>query len=141
MSNFKGHMTSGIILSTGCSIFSHYLIPGSEIITFSCTLFGSLFPDTDTASKSRKIIYWLFFIISLILIYFKMYLFSSLLGIFAMLPSLSHHRGWTHSFIGMIFISLVISFVIFQIFPHLFLISFIFTILGFLLHLFLDKFF
>ena len=65
-------------------------------------LFG-LWPDVDIASKSQKIFYSALFVLnaSLILL-FQMYLAAALLGLFAMLPILSKHRGWTHSKFTMI---------------------------------------
>ena len=60
-------------------------------------LFG-LWPDVDIKSKSQKIFYMLLFILNVVLIVFLgRYLESALLGLFAMLPIMSKHRGWTHA--------------------------------------------
>ncbi len=65
-------------------------------------LFG-LWPDVDITSKSQKIFYTVLFVLNVtLIIVFKMYLESALLGLFAMLPILSKHRGWTHSKVTMI---------------------------------------
>ena len=65
-------------------------------------LFG-LWPDVDIKSKSQKIFYSVLFAVNLILILFlQKYLESALLGLFAMLPIMSKHRGWTHARITMI---------------------------------------
>ena len=65
-------------------------------------LFG-LWPDVDIKSKSQKIFYSVLFAVNLILILFlQKYLESALLGLFAMLPIMSKHRGWTHAKITMI---------------------------------------
>ena len=65
-------------------------------------LFG-LFPDVDIKSKSQHIFYTVLFVLnaSLILIV-RRYVEAAVLGLFAMLPILSKHRGWTHSKITMI---------------------------------------
>ncbi len=60
-------------------------------------LFG-LWPDVDIKSKSQKIFYSVLFALNLVLIVFlQKYLESALLGLFAMLPIMSKHRGWTHA--------------------------------------------
>ena len=65
-------------------------------------LFG-LWPDVDIKSKSQKIFYSVLFALNVVLIVFlQRYLESALLGLFAMLPIMSKHRGWTHAKITMI---------------------------------------
>ena len=65
-------------------------------------LFG-LWPDVDIKSKSQKIFYSVLFASNVVLIVFlQKYLESALLGLFAMLPIMSKHRGWTHAKITMI---------------------------------------
>ena len=65
-------------------------------------LFG-LWPDVDIKSTSQKIFYTVLFVFNAVLIFvFKFYTAAALLGLFAMLPILSRHRGWTHSRITMI---------------------------------------
>ena len=60
-------------------------------------LFG-LWPDVDIKSKSQKMFYTLLFVFNVMLIVFwGKYLESALLGLFAMLPIMSKHRGWTHA--------------------------------------------
>ena len=60
-------------------------------------LFG-LWPDVDIKSKSQKIFYSVLFVVNLVLIVFlQKYLESALLGLFAMFPIMSKHRGWTHA--------------------------------------------
>ena len=65
-------------------------------------LFG-LWPDVDIKSKSQKIFYTVLFALNVVLIvFFQKYLESALLGLFAMLPIMSKHRGWTHAKVTMI---------------------------------------
>ena len=70
-------------------------------------LFG-LWPDVDIKSKSQKIFYSVLFTLNVVLIVFlQRYLESALLGLFAMLPIMSKHRGWTHAKITMILLPCV----------------------------------
>ena len=65
-------------------------------------LFG-LWPDVDIKSKSQKIFYSVLFALNVVLIVFlQKYLESALLGLFAMLPIMSKHRGWTHAKVTML---------------------------------------
>ena len=65
-------------------------------------LFG-LWPDVDIKSKSQKIFYKVLFVLNVVLIVFlRRYLESAVLGLFAMLPIMSKHRGWTHAKVTMI---------------------------------------
>ena len=70
-------------------------------------LFG-LWPDVDIKSKSQKIFYRVLFVLNVVLIVFlEKYLEAALLGLFAMLPIMSKHRGWTHAKITMILLPIV----------------------------------
>lgn len=70
---------------------------------FTVALLFGLWPDVDITSKSQKIFYSVLFVLNAVLIFiFKSYFAAALLGLFAMLPILSKHRGWTHSRITMI---------------------------------------
>ena len=70
-------------------------------------LFG-LWPDVDIKSKSQKIFYTVLFVLNVVLIVFlQKYLESALLGLFAMLPIMSKHRGWTHAKITMLLLPVV----------------------------------
>ncbi len=70
-------------------------------------LFG-LWPDVDIKSKSQKIFYRVLFVLNVVLIVFlQKYLEAALLGLFAMLPIMSKHRGWTHAKITMILLPIV----------------------------------
>ena len=70
---------------------------------FAIALLFGLWPDVDIKSKSQQIFYTVLFVLNASLILFwQRYLEAALLGLFAMLPILSRHRGWTHSKITMI---------------------------------------
>ncbi len=70
---------------------------------FSIALLFGLWPDVDIKSRSQQIFYTVLFVLNVSLILFlQRYLEAALLGLFAMLPILSRHRGWTHSKITML---------------------------------------
>ena len=56
----------------------------------------------DIKSKSQRICYRIFIALNLILIFRGYYAESAFLGLFAMLPLIGKHRGWTHSRITML---------------------------------------
>ena len=79
------------------------LDPLGILACFTIALLFGLFPDVDIKSKSQKIFYSLLFIFNISLIlFFQRYLEAAILGLFAILPILSKHRGWTHSRLTMI---------------------------------------
>jgi hypothetical protein len=114
MSDFSGHFKGGIF--TAFSVFMIFFIMELLFHCFSpfefpvfvfLALFGALWPDTDIGSKSRIYIYMIFIITDILLIFLFEYFFeAAILGLFAMLPAISKHRGWTHSILG----SLVVGF-------------------------------
>ena len=74
------------------------LNPLEVIGCFTIAVLFGLWPDVDIKSKSQKIFYTLLFVFNVVLIVFwRKYLESALLGLFAMLPIMSKHRGWTHA--------------------------------------------
>nr|WP_320011898.1 metal-dependent hydrolase [uncultured Desulfobulbus sp.] len=114
-----GLVTSGLLLTTGTAMqgmsgqFIHHLVNfvpsldyplvnAAGIVLFG--LFGALFPDTDTDSKGQNLIYSIFILIDIGLLYQKSYKMAAYLGLFAMLPALGHHRGWTHSWLAMLLV-------------------------------------
>ena len=60
----------------------------------------ALFPDTDIKSISQRVIYLIWFVLDAILILYKYYREAALIGLLAMLPQLTKHRGWTHSWMA-----------------------------------------
>lgn len=59
-------------------------------------LFG-LFPDVDTNSKAQDLFLGIAFITDVLLIASGDIQAAAYLGLIAMLPIITHHRGWTHS--------------------------------------------
>ena len=101
MAGYKGHTIGGLIafLFFGLTLifFISFLNPLEIPILFILCLLGALWPDVDTASKGRILFYLIFIILDVILILLRYYEHAALLGLFAMLPAISKHRGWTHS--------------------------------------------
>jgi membrane-bound metal-dependent hydrolase YbcI (DUF457 family) len=60
----------------------------------------ALFPDIDIKSKGQSLFYWLIFIVDALLIWSKQIQAAAYLGIIALLPLLSKHRGWIHSIVA-----------------------------------------
>lgn len=69
-------------------------------------LLGALFPDVDTDSKGQRLYYAVFVLVDLGLIMRKEYMWAAWLGLFAMLPALGSHRGWTHTWWAMLLVPL-----------------------------------
>lgn len=66
-------------------------------------LFG-LWPDVDTNSKGQDIFYGLAFIADVVLLSTGRVEAAAILGLLAMTPILSKHRGWTHSKLAMVLV-------------------------------------
>ena len=127
MSMFREHYIGGLIaytlffvLSFGASIFGQFAMqvplernptvpfnPWSIGACFVVAVLSGLWPDVDIKSRSQQIFYRIFLIFSTILILRKQYFQSAVLGIFAMLPLLGKHRGWTHSRLTMLLLPAV----------------------------------
>jgi membrane-bound metal-dependent hydrolase YbcI (DUF457 family) len=55
------------------------------------------FPDVDTNSKAQDIFLGLAFIVDVLLVATGRIQAAAYLGLIAMLPIITHHRGWTHT--------------------------------------------
>ena len=74
---------------------------------FVIAVLSGLWPDVDTKSKSQQIFYRIFIIFNVVLIYMEHYAISAFFGLFAMLPLIGNHRGWTHSKLTMLLLPAV----------------------------------
>ena len=74
---------------------------------FVIAVLSGLWPDVDTKSKSQQIFYRIFIIFNVVLIYMGHYSISAFFGLFAMLPLIGNHRGWTHSKLTMLLLPAV----------------------------------
>jgi len=107
MSSYKGHLAGGVLFFIPFAFGLAYVFNFDKIspLQFALqvlTLFGicllfALWPDVDIKSKGQKIFYTIFFVLDIIFILQERLREAAFLGIFAMMPILSKHRGWTHS--------------------------------------------
>lgn len=148
MPGYKGHLNGGLLAGTTAlagAVLQGYL--GLDALQLSgllgfCML-GSLFPDIDTDSKGQNLFYAILIIIDSFLLYHKQFFAAAWLGLFAMLPALGHHRGWTHTLWAMFLVPLPIVIIPYLLFEKDFLETSIcfyvaFT-LGYFSHLLLDR--
>ncbi len=121
MPGYKGHILGAVVCNTayvgalriapdGVLGSNHYLVSDVQLLIglFVISILFGLFPDIDTNSKGQDIFYGLAFIADCFLIYDGRMAAAAFLGLLAMTPILSHHRGWTHSKLAMILVPLPI---------------------------------
>ena len=154
MANYKGHIVGGLALGT---IYAA-AISWAPVAAYAATvgllhdwqalaavlviavLFG-LFPDIDTNSKAQDILLGLAFIVDIVLIASGNLQAAAYLGLIAMLPIVSHHRGWTHSKLAMFIVPLPIAIVPYLYEPKAFKIALVYYgagVAGYFSHLLLD---
>jgi hypothetical protein len=118
MAGYKGHLAGGtaffaVYLSALAYVFSvdaayrqfsALELAGYPLALFVLTLLFALWPDVDTDSKGQSLFYGLFFVTDLFLIATEQFKEAAYLGLFALLPALGHHRGWTHTWWAMLLI-------------------------------------
>src|SRR5688572_15392692 len=110
MANYKGHIAGGLVAGAayaGAIMFvpvtyfaeAAGVLQGWEAIAavFVLAMLFGLFPDVDTNSKAQDIFLGIAFITDVILIATGHIQAAAYLGLIAMLPIITHHRGWTHS--------------------------------------------
>lgn len=106
MPGYQGHLAGGLFFGimglvgaslSGWLVFNPFLACG----LMGFCLLGALFPDVDTDSKGQKLFYMVFVFIDLGLIFKGLHLWAAWLGLFAMLPAIGSHRGWTHTWWAM----------------------------------------
>lgn len=121
MANYRGHLGGALAVcstyvvgatllpiswteKTGYILADWQLVAGLFIIAM---LFG-LWPDIDTNSKAQDIFFGLAFVCDIALIAIGRLEAAAYLGLLAMTPIVSKHRGWTHSKLAMILVPLPI---------------------------------
>lgn len=110
MANYRGHIVGGLL--AGAAVVA--LLPKAPVVRlveaanllndwqvfaafFVISVLFALFPDVDTNSKGQDIFIGLAFITDVLLILSGAFHAAAYLGLIAMLPIISHHRGWTHA--------------------------------------------
>lgn len=148
MPGYKGHIAGGLVTG-GLTVSAAVILdrftdnPLQLAAVMGFCLLGALFPDSDTDSKGQNLFYTIFVAVDGALIYHHAYQLAAWLGLFAMLPALGHHRGWTHSWLAMLLVGtpiLIVPALLFgtnHIAPYIPL--YLAFTLGYFSHLFLDR--
>ena len=101
MPGYKAHLVvGGATAASGLAVlYSSGRITDPAVMAgmAGACLAGSLFPDVDTDSKAQRLFYLLLMLLDAWLLYEGRFREAAWLGLGAMLPGLSPHRGWTHS--------------------------------------------
>lgn len=99
MPGYKGHIAGGLV-AYGIGAYIVYTTAQPSAVTLVewavCTLAGSLFPDIDTKSKGQKLFYSALAIIMIILFARGCYDVLAVVGMLALVPILTRHRGLFH---------------------------------------------
>ncbi len=121
MANYRGHMVGGVVAG---AVYASLLmfVPVAQLAEYAGLLndwqalaavfviaqLFALFPDVDTNSKAQDIFFWIVFPVDVLLIWNGYWQAAAYLGLVAMLPIMTHHRGWTHRQWAMITVPLPI---------------------------------
>lgn len=154
MANYKGHIAGGVVF-TGAYTVAMLFAPVERLAEYASLLYDwqamfavfvigmlfALFPDVDTNSKAQDIFFWTVFPLDALLIYSGQFQAAAYLGLIAMLPIVTHHRGWTHSKWAMFLVPLPIVLIPWLYNEKVLAISLVYygaAIVGYFSHLFLD---
>ena len=110
MSKFRGHVCGAVVGFVGyLFLLGRWARPRGRwevaLLLLICLL-AALWPDVDTRSKGQNIFYGAFLLIDIFLLYRGDYRRAAFLGLFALLPIVGRHRGWTHTLWAMALIPL-----------------------------------
>ena len=147
MPGYKAHLAGGAALgasSIAAAVYFAYLPTDIWMLTvlFAIALMASLFPDTDTESKGQNLFYGLMAVTDLFLIVNQYYEWAAILGLFAMLPALGRHRGWTHTWWAMLLVPAPIMLLPWILFRQEWMTTLPFylaAVVGYFSHLLLDR--
>jgi len=124
VANYRGHVAGGV--AAGAVYASALMfVPVTQLAEYAGLLqdwqalaavfviaqLFALFPDVDTNSKAQDIFFWIVFPLDILLIWGRAWQAAAYLGLIAMLPIVTHHRGWTHSKWAMLVVPLPIMLV------------------------------
>lgn len=121
MANWKGHVAGGVVIG-GAYVGALGYVPVERFAEAAGVLHDwqalaaiivlsvlfALFPDVDTNSKAQDLFFGIIFPLDILLIVTGNIQAAAYLGLVAMLPIVSHHRGWTHSKLAMLAVPLPI---------------------------------
>lgn len=154
MANYRGHIAGGVAAGAvyaGVMIFvpvrqfAEYagLLSDWQALTavFVIAQLFALFPDVDTNSKAQDIFFYLAFGVDALLVWNHYFQAAAYLGLIAMLPIVTHHRGWTHRKWAMVLVPLPIVLVPYLANDRILGISLVYygaAVAGYFSHLLLD---
>lgn len=118
MAGYKGHVAGAAVFGLGYVAVLIYAFSvdaayrqfsvlervGYPLVLIVLTLLFGLWPDVDINSKGQRLFYSIFFVTDLFLIVTEQFRVAAYLGLVALLPVLSTHRGWTHTWWAMLLI-------------------------------------
>ncbi|MEF8796788.1 MAG: metal-dependent hydrolase [Salinivenus sp.] len=118
MAGYKGHLAGATLFVLGYIALLAYAFSvdaayeqfsvleqiGYPLSLVALALLFGLWPDVDTNSKGQRVFYSIFLVTDLFLIATEQFRAAAYLGLVALLPVLSHHRGWTHTWWAMLLI-------------------------------------
>jgi len=118
MAGYKGHLTGATVFGLGYIAVLVYAFSvdaayrqfsaleqvGYPLLLLVLSLLFGLWPDVDINSKGQRLFYSIFFVTDLFLIVTEQFRAAAYLGLVALLPVLSTHRGWTHTWWAMLLI-------------------------------------
>jgi hypothetical protein len=143
MASGTGHLMGGLATWLACTYIFHVKIDSPLLygVTLGCVLAGSLLPDIDVQSKGRKLFYGLMAPAYLLLFAKGKLVLCFLVGLCAILPVLSTHRGIFHRWWFLLTLSSLWGLAVVSMFPRyadLGLLGTVYFLLGCLSHLVLD---
>ena len=110
MANYRGHIGGALVVCTGYvagatllpvewAAKTGYILADWQMVTglFIIAMLFGLWPDIDTNSKGQDVFFGAAFILDIILLATGRIEAAAYLGLLAMTPIVSKHRGWTHS--------------------------------------------
>ena len=100
MSNFKGHITAGLIASAVVTTATGFLTQNVEasVLAGGACFFGSLASDIDVDSIPSRWFARLGFVATILLYYFNKKDLGLILGASFFFLKSGKHRGWTHKY-------------------------------------------
>lgn len=155
LANYQGHITGAtaffaVYLAGLLYVFSvdaaYEQFTTVEMVAYPLALFGlclmfGLWPDVDTNSVGQNLFYTIFFVADIVLISTKHFEEAAYLGLFAILPILGKHRGWTHTWWAMLLVPSPLLLLPYLHFPERALAGLPFygaAVVGYFSHLFMD---
>jgi membrane-bound metal-dependent hydrolase YbcI (DUF457 family) len=102
MPGYKAHVGAALVFGGACLAGAvHFGYLGREALPLTGLLLffvlGGVFPDVDTDTVGKRLFYGIVLAADLFLLIQKRYEWAAWAGLLALLPGVTHHRGWTHT--------------------------------------------